>query len=41
MVRARKVSSRNRKVRKLARLFAEAKLRNPFALDPRYKPRGF
>jgi hypothetical protein len=25
---------------KLARLFAEAKRRNPLALDPRHKPRG-
>jgi hypothetical protein len=33
LVKAREGSARNRKARKQARLFAEAKRRNPFALD--------
>jgi hypothetical protein len=39
LLKARKVSARNRKALKQARLFAEAKLHNPFALEKR--PRGF
>jgi hypothetical protein len=39
LLKAREVSARNRGARKQARQFAEAKLRNPFALEKR--PRGF
>lgn len=39
LVKARRVSARNRRARKLARLFAEAKRRNPFALEK--TPRGY
>jgi hypothetical protein len=39
LVKARKVSARNRRARKQARLFAEAKLHTPFALEK--TPRGF
>jgi len=38
LVKARKISARKRRARKQARLFAEAKLRNPFA--PEKTPRG-
>jgi hypothetical protein len=40
LVEARKVSARNRRARKQARLERLAKLDNPFALSDREKPRG-